>query len=532
MRWPYFRSLLNDWQGDMAEGDTSGFMHLALSGAIRTTATRVPDKVVIEGPDGSLTSRQLVDRMNRLGVAATEGWGLRSGDIVALIAPNRHEYFEVVAGLSDHGIIVATLNPRMTPAELAGILADCNPAAMIVDPAAKELAQAARASGRKVTFFGDDYEALLQRAASRSPRFTPPETSSFSICYTSGTTGNPKGVLLPHRSRALVALASATEYQCFGMDDRFLALAPLYHGAGFAFAYSAMAFGGTCVLFNRTEGDVIVDRLGAGDITGVFMVPTHFKRIFDLPEATFNGYRKRHGLRTIISNAASLAPRFKELTAAYIGDGLLYEAYGSTEAGIVTTIRPKDILRKPESVGTPFIHMEVEIRREDGSLCAPGETGELFSRGPYTFNGYLNLPEATEETLRDGWVTVQDLASRDEEGFITIVGRTKDMVISGGVNIYPSEIEAVIATHPLVSEVAVVGVPDEEWGERLHAFIVGRSGGAPSDQEIITLCRAKLSGNKVPKSITIIDELPRSVSGKILKRELRQQAQVEGQPNN
>lgn len=499
-----------------------GFTHLSVSGGIRTSAARVPGKAAIEWEGGQVTYRALTQRMNQLGHAVMGQYGLSAGDIVALIAPNRPEYLEVVAGLSDHGLVVATLNPRLAPAELETIAADCQPKLVLLDPALDALGDRVRQLRVPIVHFGPDYESLLSKAADTPPSVPVPEWASFSICYTSGTTGAPKGVQLPHRSRALVAMASAIEYGCFGMDDRFLSLSPLYHGAGFAFAAAAVSFGGTCVLYGNNDPAAMLDRLGQGDVTGVFMVPTHFKRLFDLPEARFDGLQKRHGLKTIISNAAALAQPFKEQTVQQFGPGILHETYGSTEAGIVTNIRPEHILSKPGSVGTPFIGMEIDIRRADGTSCDPGEAGELFARGPYTFNGYLNRPEATAQTLIDGWVTVQDLASKDEEGFITISGRMKDMVVSGGVNIYPAEIEAVIAKQPGVQEVAVVGLPDAEWGERLHAFIVGDGTPMAPTEAILSACRSALSSHKIPRGLTVITELPRNPSGKILKRELRE----------
>lgn len=500
-----------------------GFTHLSVSSGIRTAAARVPDKAAIEWDGGQITYRHLTRRMNQLGHAVMGLYGLEAGDVVALIAPNRPEYLEVVAGLSDHGLVVATLNPRLAPAELEAIAADCQPKLVIIDPAREALAHKVRDLHIPLLAFGQDYESGLTKAADTPPSFAVPEWASFSICYTSGTTGKPKGVQLPHRSRALVAMASAIEYGCFGMNDRFLSLSPLYHGAGFAFAAAAVSFGGTCVLYSNNDPAAMLSRLGQGDVTGIFMVPTHFKRLFDLPERQFNGLAQRHGLKTIISNAAALAQPFKEQTVTHFGPGILHETYGSTEAGIVTNIRPEHILSKPVSVGTPFIGMEIEIRREDGTLCHPGETGELFARGPYTFNGYLNRPAETAQTIVDGWVTVQDLASRDEEGFITISGRMKDMIVSGGINIYPAEIEAVIAKQPGVQEVAVVGLPDDEWGEKVHAFIVGDGTPMAASDDIVAACRSALSGYKVPRGISVIDELPRNPSGKILKRALREQ---------
>ncbi len=503
---------------------TTGGAPLRLSLGLRTAAARRPDRPALISGSTVFKYGDIVRRMNRIANAAASLWGLRAGDIVALIAPNRPEYVEIVEGLSDLGVIVATLNPRLSPDELSGILDDCAPKLAFVDPSLEALADAVRKFGVRIVPIAADYENALERA---SDAFNLPpidDASSFSLCYTSGTTGTPKGVLLSHRSRALTFLAMALEYQCFGAADRFLALTPLCHGAGFAFTGAAMSFGGSCVLFNSADPESIADRLTEGDITGVFMVPTHFSRLFSAPAAVTSDLRTSCRLRAIISNAAALGQPLKEKAVEAFGDGLLHETYGSTEAGIVTNIRPADILRKAGSVGPAFVHTEIEIRSEDGSPAPPGAIGELFSRAPYTFNGYLNQPEETAKAVRDGWVSVQDLAKADEDGFITICGRKKDMIVSGGVNIYPVEIENVIGRQPGVSEVAVVGLPDEEWGERLHAFVVPKNGKAPSAVDIVSACRRELSDYKTPRGVTLVGELPRNASGKLLKRELREMA--------
>jgi long-chain acyl-CoA synthetase len=499
----------------------AGYQALRVGGGIRSSAERGRDRPAIVFENRTVSYGALVERMNRAANAARGAWSIREGDIIALIAPNRPEYVEIVAGLGDLGAVVATLNPRLAPGELKRIIDDCAPKLVIIDPSLEALEAAARGAGVPVLRLGEEYERALAKASAQFAPAPFSEERAFSISYTSGTTGAPKGVMLSHRSRALTFAGMGVEYGCFGADDRFLALAPLCHGAGFAFAGAALSFGGVCEIFNRSDAEEILARLGEGDITGVFMVPTHFSRIFALPDAVTRAMRGKHRLKTIISNAAALAQAHKEKTVEAFGAGLLHETYGSTEAGVVTNIRPADILRKPGSVGVPFINTRVKILRDDGAECAPGEIGELFSLGPCAFNGYLNKPEETAAAFRDGWVCVGDLATRDEDGFITIAGRKKDMVISGGVNIYPAEIETLIAQAFGVAEVAVVGLPDAEWGERLHAFIVPKSGQAPSEAEIVSLCRRELAAYKAPRGVTIVKELPRNMSGKILKRELR-----------
>ncbi|MFK7828598.1 MAG: class I adenylate-forming enzyme family protein [Congregibacter sp.] len=498
---------------------------LTIGRGVINAARRFPQQVAIEDGPRSLSYQQLSERIQQIGAIAIHDVGLKRGDVVALISSNRLEYIEIVTGLAEAGLVVATLNPYLSAAELEEILGDCKPALAIVEPSLVEHIACINEAGIRSILIGDDYENMLEhssKAFTHAPLPEADENAAFSICYTSGTTGRAKGVVLPHRSRALVGLASAIEYGCFGPGDRFLALAPMFHGAGFAFALAAVSHGGSCVLHNGSDGESILARLEQGDIQGVFMVPTHFKRIHDLPDERFSGVAERHGLRTIISNAAALSERFKILTVDRLGEGLLHETYGSTEGGIVTNMRPECLLEKPESVGTPFIGMQVEIRKADGSLCDTGEVGELFARGPYTFIGYLNRDQATHEALQDGWVTVQDLAVRDADGFISIVGRSKDMIVSGGVNVYPAEVEKLIAATNTVAEVAVVGFTDEEWGERVHAFVVPHPGMSVDIDALLEHCKASLSRYKVPRGITLIDELPRNASGKILKNVLRE----------
>jgi long-chain acyl-CoA synthetase len=318
-----------------------------------------------------------------------------------------------------------------------------------------------------------------------------PEWGTFTIPYTSGTTGRPKGVLVGHRSRILTLFGMAVEYGCFGPDDRFLAIAPMCHGAGMIFSLAPVFFGGHCEVMERFEPEAVIAALKASAITGFFGVPTHFHHIMALEKPLLDRHRAA-ALRTIISNAAPLAQAMKEKLVSHFGAGLLH-----------------------------FPVTLVEIRREDGALCTPDEVGELFSTSPYLFNGYFRRPKETAEAWREGWVTVGDMARRDAEGHVYIVDRKKDMVISGGVNIYPREIEEVLFQHPEIAEAAVVGVPDEQWGERLKAFVVRRSGAGLSAQAVLDFCEGRISRMKIPKEVVFIDQIPRNASGKVLKTALR-----------
>jgi len=263
----------------------------------------------------------------------------------------------------------------------------------------------------------------------------------------------------------------------------------------------------------------VLGRIHSGEVTGLFTVPTHYHSIFALEEKRLASLRG-HRLNGIVANAAPLSDDAKLQILDYFGEGLLHETYGSTEAGCVTNLRPKDQRRKSRCVGLPFVGNSVSLRGEDGRETAPGEVGELFSRSPYLFNGYWNKPEQTAETLKDGWVGVGDMALRDDEGFYHIVDRKKDMVISGGLNIYPREVETVIDRHPDIQESAVIGVPDPRWGEQLVAYVVSTSGAPPAD--LAELCKVNLAAYKLPKAFVAIDALPRNANGKVLKTALRE----------
>jgi long-chain acyl-CoA synthetase len=347
------------------------------------------------------------------------------------------------------------------------------------------------------------------------------DESSFAISYTSGTTGQPKGIMLSHRSRALSFLAAAAEYGCYGPEDHAIAVAPLYHGGGFVFGVAPLFTGGCCTILSSFDPERLLHYLEVTHATNIFVVPTHVSAVFALPSTTLNRHRFP-ALKTIISNAAPLPQSAKEQMVAYFGEGILYECYGSTEAGIVTNIRPTDILRKPDSVGQPFPCTEIAILDNDGQPVPAGDKGHVYSRSPYLFNGYWNKPDETAQVWRNGWVTAGDLGRQDEDGFLYIEGRAKDMIITGGINVYPKEIENVLTTFAGISEAAVVGIPDAHWGERVVAFLVSDQS-EPDLAALGTHCKAQLSNFKIPKEYRIVDDLPRNPTGKLLRRVLREQ---------
>jgi acyl-CoA synthetase (AMP-forming)/AMP-acid ligase II len=496
---------------------------LLLSGGLHASAARSPRKPALVCQDVTLSYAELAGRVRRVcgGVLAL---GLRPGDRAAIFAPNCVEYPELICGLADAGGIVATVNARSTTRELEDLLNDCGARLLVVHPSLAAVAAAARVPTLEHSLvLGEPYEAWLAAAPQAAPLETILDTDPFTLVYSSGTTGKPKGIVVSHRSRTLTFHAMAMEYGCYGPDDLQLGIAPMSHGAGFAFIMASLYFGGTVEVLPKFDPQLVVRKLAREPFTGVFMVPTHFQAIFGLESPLLESNRGgARTLRTIMSNAAALPQAVKEKIVAYWGEGRLHETYGSTEAGIVTNLRPPDQLVRRQSVGPAFALNHVRLLDDDGREVPRGAVGELHSRSPYVFNGYWNQPAETARALKDGgWVTAGDLARQDEDGYYYIVDRKKDMVVTGGFNVYPREIEEVLHRHPDVLEAAVIGRPDEYFGEALRAFVVYRPGRETAASELEAHCRTQLAGYKIPKEFLSIGALPRNAGGKVLKTELR-----------
>ncbi len=504
----------------MSRPSTHG--QLLLSTGLHAAAARAPRKTALVCETVAVDYATLAGRVRRVAVGA-RALGIRRGDRVAILAPNCLEYVELVVGLADAGAIVATLNPRSTAAEVAAACNDCGARVVFAHPASAEVAHgAALDSVERLIVLDDEYRHWRDGSPEGEPCADLVETDPFTLVYSSGTTGRPKGILISHRSRTLTFHGMAMEYGCYGPDDVQLGIAPLAHGAGFAFTMATLFFGGTVQLLAKFDPERVLRRLATEHITGVFMVPAHFQAIFALGETTLGRYAGgAAALRTIMSNAAALPQAMKEKIVGYWGPGRLHELYGATEAGVITSLRPAWQLARPRSVGPAFAMNHVRLLDDRGRDVGTGAEGEVYCRSPYLFNGYWNQPEETAAALRDGWLTVGDIGRMDEHGFLSIVDRKKDMVITGGFNVYPREIEEVLHRHPQVAEAAVVGIADERWGESLEAWIVVRGEATPAAQSLDEHCRQTLSGYKVPKSFRFVAELPRNAAGKVLKTVLR-----------
>jgi long-chain acyl-CoA synthetase len=290
-------------------------------------------------------------------------------------------------------------------------------------------------------------------------------------------------------------------------------------------ALTPIFFGGTVEILPRFDIDRLLAAIAGLGATSAYMVPTHFAALLAMG-AGARRYDVR-SLKAVISGTAPLAQATKAGIIAHFGEGKLYERYGTTEISIASCLRPADQLRKIACVGLPLALSRLQVRGENGAVLPPGEVGELAVSSPYMFSGYLNLPDATQAAYRDGWFVTGDLARLDEEGYLYLVDRKNDMVISGGENIYPREVEEVLLAHPSVRECGVTGAPHPYWGEAVTAFVVPPPGIVPDIGALLALCRDSLSRYKVPKEIRVVASLPRNSMGKILRRTLREDLKAE-----
>jgi long-chain acyl-CoA synthetase len=503
---------------------TSGGAPLSIVDGVRGVAAASPTAPAVVDGDRVQTYAELDERSSRLAQALLSS-GTARGERVAVLLGNRLEYCEVAAGIAKAGLVMVPLNPRMTAPEVEYVVAHSGARTLLLDDAlasiaagpAGELDRVLSLDGEQL---GPSYDAALAAAGTRDPRVVVAETDPFCVAYTSGTTGKPKGVVISHRSRSLTFVASALEWG-LGTGRRSIAVAPMYHGAGFAFGYAPVYTGGTVAMLRAWDPEALLAMIERERAQSVFLVPTHAQMLRSLGEEAI-AKADLSSLDTLYFNAAALPTTLKEWVLATFPHVGVHELYGSTEGGIITNLRPADARRKSGSVGHAWHFTELRVVDDAGQPVTPGEPGELYSRSPYLMNGYLDDPAATAEcTTDDGFLTSGDVVTVDEEGYIRIVDRKKDLIISGGVNVYPRDVEEAVLTHPAVREVAVVGAPHETWGEQVVAYVVTVPGADLDQPALDAHLRPLLSAYKIPRAVTVVEALPRNAAGKILKRDLR-----------
>jgi long-chain acyl-CoA synthetase len=456
--------------------------------------------------------------------------GLREGDVVAVLLRNDPVYADVMLACRIAGTYYCPLNWHFTPSELGFILNDCGARVVIgqgdlLDAAADVLPDGATVlrAGAGTAFV--DYEAwLTAQFAYDGPAVSPRGLMG----YTSGTTGRPKGVArvpvpldeLPAQQAALRELVRAV----YGIEDgcRTLLPAPLYHSAPASIAQNTLLYGERLVLAARFDAEETLALIEEHRADVTYLTPTMYVRLLRLPDAVWSRY-DISSLRFVASTGAPCAPDVKRAIIARLGP-VVHETYASTEAGLITVASSADALARPGTAGRPAGAAHVRIIDASGRTCAPGEIGMIYGRQPaYPDFTYHNLPDARRAIERDGLVTLGDVGYLDADGYLFVCDRGADMVLSGGVNVYPAEIEHALLRLPGVLDCAVIGVPDAEFGERLHAIVQPEPGAVIATDALAPELRRVLAGFKVPRTFTLTDALPRDDNGKIAKRRLREQ---------
>ena len=508
---------------------------LTIADAVATHARLMPNKCGARDSQRSLSYAAWHERASRLG-AGLLGLGLRKGDRVGVVAYNCLEWMEMYVAMARAGLVVVPLNFRLTGPEMAYILNHAEVSALIVGPEFTATIDSIRAdlSVRPEGFIAlqdappahwQSYEALLAQADAQYAFEPVGPQDMCALMYTSGTTGRPKGAVRRHGGSTLMAMATAMEMG-FTRQDTALLVMPLCHANSLYFGTTFIHVGGTCIIDDRRSFDpeALLATLAQERVTFTSLVPTHYIMMLALPEAV----KQRYDVSSVGKLLVSSAPARKDTKTAileYFRNGRLYELYGSTEAGWVTLLRPEEQLSKLGSVGREWAGSgAIRLLNEDRQEVPDGEVGELFSRTPYTFDGYWKNPEKTSEALDGLWCSVGDMARRDAQGYIWLVDRKSNMIISGGENIYPSEVESVLGAHPSIKDVAVVGVPHEKWGESVMAVVVLHEGQSADEHTLRPWCRQHLAGFKCPTTYAFITEaqMPRTATGKILHRVLRE----------
>jgi long-chain acyl-CoA synthetase len=505
----------------------------------RRNARRYPEKICLVGGNKRYTTQSFNHRTNQLANGLSQ-LGIRRGDRVAVLLQNCTEYCEIYFGLAKIGAIAIPLNTRLNAKEYTRYFRVTSPVAWIMG---EEFQHVAAEIGltldtvRHVVSVGEraqegqiPYEGLLSGSSSTEPSIEVNENDVAAIFFTSGTTGFPKGAMWTHRN-LLEHMVNLQIELPFSRDDRGLIVLPMFHGPVTTPILHQLLYVGGCVVLSpyaSFDPGQFLETIAQENITCTFVVPTMLVQLVNYPEIDrYRGTIKQ--LRQIKYAAAPASgPVLRKATQLF--GPILTQGYGSTETlGGVTFLSKEDHMESPagdrrlSSCGKEYINVHIKIVDENGMEVPPGTVGEILVKTDKNFVGYWEMPEETAQVLKDGWLYTSDLGMFDAERYLYLVDRKKDMIISGGENIYPAEIEAVINRHAKVRECAVVGVPDPTWGESIKAFVVLKDGEKATEDEIIGICLENLGRYKKPKFVHFIDELPRNSMGKVLKHVLKEQ---------
>jgi fatty-acyl-CoA synthase len=507
-------------------------------------ADKFGDKMAVKGQavkDGfnELSFRQYDEKSCRLANAWLDN-GLKKGDRVSVLLYNVVEYMEIYVAAAKAGLVVVPINFRWVGPEIEYVVNNSGSRAFMcseefldeVEPVRENFE---RVDADKFIFVGEasktppgysNYEKLISAASAKQPDVEVAPADTWIHLYTSGTTGRPKGVIRSHESYTAFYLINEVEHS-FTSDDVGMIVMPLCHVNSTFYSFVFNYVGGGVYVHRATQYDPeellqIIEREG---VTFTSLVPTHYIMMLNLPVDVRTKYN-RGSIRQLLISSAPARKETKLGIMEMFPNARLFEAYGSTEAGLVTLLRPRDQLTKLGSIGKECVGTDkLKLLDENGNPVPQGEVGELYSRGPMMFDEYWRMPEKTAGSFRGEYFTAGDMAKMDEDGYYYIVDRKDNMIITGGEKVYPSDVESVVASYPAVLDVAVIGVPDEKWGEAVKAVVVPKDpSNPPTENEIMEFTRGKLAGYRRPKSVDVIkpEEMPRTATGKILHRVLRE----------
>jgi acyl-CoA synthetase (AMP-forming)/AMP-acid ligase II len=503
----------------------------------RVNAKKFPNTVALKDAQRAFTYPEMNKRVNKL-ASSLISLGLQKGDKVAVLLENSIEICELFLATAKSGIIIVPINFRLVSSEVEYIVDNSDAKALVIHDQFAVTVEPIRANLKNIPaenyiIVGKPqegyrpYEELIQKSPDAEPDMEVAPQDTWILIYTSGTTGKPKGVIRSHESHIAYYLHNAVDFD-FNEHDVCLNVMPLCHINSIFFTFTFLYIGGSAYIHPALNfrPEEILEIIERESITFISLIPTHYNLILNAPADA----KKRDvgSIRKLLCSSAPGRKSMKQAVMEFFPGVKLYEAYGSTEGGMVTILKPEYQMTKLGSIGFECIGSDfIKILGIDGNEVAPGEIGELYSRGPMLFDEYYKLPEQTAGSFKDGFFSAGDMARQDEDGFYYLVDRKKNMIITGGENVYPSEVEEVIGNIEGVFECAVIGLPDDKWGERVAAVVIRKEGfddNKLSEKDIIEICKRKMAGYKCPKQVVFIgeNEMPRTGTGKILHRILRE----------
>lgn len=495
-------------------------------GRIGTAVARAaPGKVALTDGNASLTFGDLDRRASGL-AAGFMDLGVRKGDVVSAYLPNCIAYVVIVLAVARAGGIFSPINPRLKEGEIAGLLALARPRTLVttVDRTGTIERAVARAKIDRPEIVSIDpdggaddatFDRLCESLPGALPDVSPDD--DFSLMFTSGTTGQPKGALSTHRAR-MVWIHKAIDVYGLGTEDTYLGVMPQVHSAGLTFTLMHLHVGGRVHIQRDFDPAEYLKLVTSERVTSSLVVPTVLVMVLDELERG-SAPRNLESLSRLVTCGSPLQPAIKEKVLKRMTPRL-FDYYGSTESNSMTVLEPADQRRKPASVGTPFAGVEIRIAGKDGAALPTGEIGEIWCLNPSVMREYLNDSEATAAAFTDGWFHTGDLGYLDEDRYLHLVGRLKEIIISGGVNIHPAEIEQVLMCHPAVFDCAVVGLPDAKWGQIVTACVIPRHGEHPDLADLQSHCAQELADYKKPRRLELVATIPRNAGGKTVRAEL------------